>query len=319
MSDVVLEASGLRVYYNTRRGPVKAVDGISFEMSRGETLGVVGETGCGKSTLGKSILGVLPPRTTVEGELRFLGKDLASLPREELRKIRGKEIALIFQDPMTRLDPLFTIEDHFVETIRAHEDVSKGEAIDRAVTALASMGIPESRLKHYPHEFSGGMRQRIMIAMSLVMNPKLLIADEPTTSLDVIVEAQILEILEDLRRVYKMSLLLITHNLGIVAEVCDRLAVMYAGKFVELGGVRDVFRTPLHPYTQALLASTIHLESKELFSIDGLPPDLVDPPPVCRFHPRCTYAKEICRTEEPAWVEYRPGHFAACHFGKDFL
>jgi len=272
LSDVVLEASGLRVYYNTRRGPVKAVDGISFEMSRGETLGVVGETGCGKSTLGKSILGVLPPRTTVEGELRFLGKDLASLPREELRKIRGKEIALIFQDPMTRLDPLFTIEDHFVETIRAHEDASKEEAIDRAVTALASMGIPESRLKHYPHEFSGGMRQRIMIAMSLVMNPKLLIADEPTTSLDVIVEAQILEILEDLRRVYKMSLLLITHNLGIVAEVCDRLAVMYAGKFVELGGVRDVFRTPVHPYTQALLASTIHLESKQLFSIDGLRP-----------------------------------------------
>src|SRR5881628_3778780 len=193
MSEPVLEASELRVYYHTRRGAVRAVDGVSFAMPEGETLGVVGETGCGKSTLGKAILRILPPRTMIQGSLRFLGKDLASLPPEELRKIRGKDIALIFQDPMTRLDPLFTIEDHFVETIRAHEDVSKAEAVERAAKALASMGIPESRLKHYPHEFSGGMRQRIMIAMSLVMNPKLLIADEPTTSLDVIVEAQILE------------------------------------------------------------------------------------------------------------------------------
>ena len=319
MTEPILETSGLRVHYRTRRGFVKAVDGVSFSILPSEMLGVVGETGCGKSTLGKAILQILPPKTQVEGSLRFQGKELSSLSPKELRTIRGKEIALIFQDPMTRLDPLFTIEDHFVETIRAHESVSREEAVRRAVEALASMGIPESRLKHYPHEFSGGMRQRIMIAMSLVMNPKLLIADEPTTSLDVIVEAQILEILEDLRRTYNMALLLITHNLGIVAEACDRVAVMYAGKFVEFGSVHDVFRRPIHPYSQALLHSIIHLESKELFSIEGLPPDLIDPPAACRFHPRCPHAKEICRTVEPDWVEFRPGHFAACHFGKDFL
>ena len=319
MTDAVLEAEDLRVHYQTRRGPVHAVDGVSFSVREGETIGVVGETGCGKSTLGKAILGILPPRTRVEGRLQFGERNLTSLPEEPFRKIRGRDIALIFQDPVTRLDPLLTIEAHFVETIAAHEKVPRKEAVDRAVKALASMGIPESRLRHYPHEFSGGMRQRIMIAMSLVMHPKLLIADEPTTSLDVIVEAQILEILEDLRRAYKMSVLLITHNLGIVAEVCDRVAVMYAGQFVELGSVYDVFKRPVHPYTRGLLQSTIHMDSKELYSIDGLPPDLVDPPAACRFHPRCPYAKEICSTRDPNWIEYRPGHFASCHFGKDFL
>jgi len=319
VTDAVLEAEDLRVHYQTRRGPVHAVDGVSFSVREGETIGVVGETGCGKSTLGKAILGILPPRTRVEGRLQFGERNLTSLPEEPFRKIRGRDIALIFQDPVTRLDPLLTIEAHFVETIAAHEKVPRKEAVDRAVKALASMGIPESRLRHYPHEFSGGMRQRIMIAMSLVMHPKLLIADEPTTSLDVIVEAQILEILEDLRRAYKMSVLLITHNLGIVAEVCDRVAVMYAGQFVELGSVYDVFKRPIHPYTRGLLQSTIHMDSKELYSIDGLPPDLVDPPAACRFHPRCPYAKEICSTRDPEWIEYRPGHFASCHFGKDFL
>ena len=319
MTDAVLEAEDLRVHYQTRRGPVHAVDGVSFTVREGETIGVVGETGCGKSTLGKAILGILPPRTRVEGRLQFGERNLTSLPEEPFRKIRGRDIALIFQDPVTRLDPLLTIEAHFVETIAAHEKVPRKEAVDRAVKALASMGIPESRLRHYPHEFSGGMRQRIMIAMSLVMHPKLLIADEPTTSLDVIVEAQILEILEDLRRAYKMSVVLITHNLGIVAEVCDRVAVMYAGQFVELGSVYDVFKRPIHPYTRGLLQSTIHMDSKELYSIDGLPPDLVDPPAACRFHPRCPYAKEICSTRDPEWIEYRPGHFASCHFGKDFL
>ena len=319
MSRPLLETRDLWVYYHTRRAPVKAVDKVSFEVREGETLGIVGETGCGKSTLGKAILGILPPNTQVGGELRFDGQDLLAIEPERFRRIRGKDLALVFQDPMTRLDPLMTIENHFVETIRAHEDVSKKDARDRARTALASMGVPESRLIAYPHELSGGMRQRIMIAMALVMSPKLLVADEPTTSLDVIVEAQVLEILADLKRAYKMSLLLITHNLAIVAEVCDRVAVMYAGQLVEVGDVRDVFKRPIHPYTQGLLHSIIHLDSTELFSIEGLPPDLMSPPPACRFHPRCPHSQEVCRMTDPSWVEYRTGQFASCHFGKDFL
>jgi peptide/nickel transport system ATP-binding protein len=292
---------------------------VNLDLAASETVGVVGETGCGKSTLGKSILGILPPRAEVRGHIWFRGRDLTKLNDEEFRAIRGKDIALIFQDPMTRLNPLMRIEDHFIETIRAHEDISPEEARKRAWQGLTAMGIPESRMRHYPHEFSGGMRQRIMIALALVLRPSVLVADEPTTSLDVIVESQILDILRDLKRTYQMSLVLITHNLGIVAEVCDRVAVMYAGRLAELGPVEDIFRRPIHPYTQGLLKSVIHLETKQLSSIDGSPPDLVDPPPGCRFHPRCAYAKEICQTVVPAFEEYRPGHFAACHFGKDFL
>jgi len=320
VTDAILEAHDLRVNYRTKKGPVHAVDGVDFDLRRGETLGVVGETGCGKSTLGKTILGILPPDAVRSGSLKLRGRELLDVKASEYRKLRGSELALIFQDPMTRLDPLMTIRDHFIETIRVHEpNVSKADATERAVEALRSMGIPRSRLNNYPHEFSGGMRQRIMIAMAIVLKPKLLVADEPTTALDVIVEAQILDILRDLKRAYSMSLLLITHNLGIVAEVCDRAAVMYAGKFAELGSVGDVFRRPIHPYTQGLLASTIHLQTKELRSIDGLPPSLLDPPSGCRFHPRCPFAKEICITEEPPMVEYRPGQIAACHFGRDFL
>lgn len=220
---------------------------------------------------------------------------------------------------MTRLNPLMTIKDHFVEEIRAHESVSPREALDRARSALASMRIPESRMTNYPHEFSGGMRQRIMIALALVLRPSLLIADEPTTSLDVIVESQILEILEDLKRASSMSLLLITHNLGIVAQVADRVAVLYAGKLAELGPVKDIFSRPIHPYTQGLLSSVIHLETQELHSIEGMPPDLAKPPSGCRFHPRCPYSQVVCRGKVPPLIEFRPGHFAACLFGEDFL
>lgn len=320
MTDRVLEARELSVHYSSRRGPVKAVDGVTFDLAAGETLGVVGETGCGKSTLGKAILGILPPRTKVDGSLKFRGKELLGLPEDEYRRMRGEELAVIFQDPMTRLDPLMTVRDHFVEEIRSHDkSLRSDKAVEQAERALRSMGIPPSRLGYYPHELSGGMRQRIMIAMTLVLRPQLLVADEPTTALDVIVEAQILDLLRDLRKAYSMALLLITHNLGIIAEIADQTAVMYAGKLAELGPVGDVFRRPIHPYTQGLLASTIHLGTTELRSIDGTPPSLLDPPAGCRFHPRCPYAKEICTTTEPPMVEYRRGHFAACHFGRDFV
>ena len=220
---------------------------------------------------------------------------------------------------MTRLNPLMTIEQHFLETIRAHQKVSKREALERTMAALTSMRVPESRIRNYPHEFSGGMRQRIMIALALVLTPSLLVADEPTTSLDVIVEAQILEILQDLKRNYRMSLLLITHNLGIVAEVCDKVAVLYAGKVVEQGSVTDIFARPVHPYTRLLLQSIIHLDTKELRSIDGQPPDLLFPPSGCRFHPRCPYAKPVCHERVPPLEQFRPGQSAACLFGKDFV
>ena len=288
-------------------------------MAGGETVGIVGETGCGKSTLGKAILSILPPRTRVTGHLLFRGTDLNTLDREALRRLQGEEIALIFQDPMTRLNPLMTIEQHFLETIRAHQKVSKREALERTMAALTSMRVPESRIRNYPHEFSGGMRQRIMIALALVLTPSLLVADEPTTSLDVIVEAQILEILQDLKRNYRMSLLLITHNLGIVAEVCDKVAVLYAGKVVEQGSVTDIFARPVHPYTRLLLQSIIHLDTKELRSIDGQPPDLLFPPSGCRFHPRCPYAKPVCHEKVPPLEQFRPGQSAACLFGKDFV
>ena len=296
-----------------------ALDNISLDVASGESIGIVGETGSGKSTLGKAVLEILPPRTRVEGHVFFLGRDLGQLDPERIRRVRGEQVALIFQDPMTRLNPLLTIEEHFVEALRAHKRVSRQEAVSRAEAVLTSMRVSKSRIQNYPHEFSGGMRQRIMIALALALNPSLLVADEPTTSLDVIVEAQILEILEDLKRTYKMSLLLITHNLGIVAEVCDRVAVFYAGKIVEIGSVDDIFNRPVHPYTRLLLQSIIHLETKELHSIEGVPPDLVSPPSGCRFHPRCPYAQAVCREKVPPLEEFRKDQRAACLFGKDFL
>jgi peptide/nickel transport system ATP-binding protein len=305
VTDAVLSVRDLRVYYGTAQGgPVRAVDRVSFDIGAGEVLGLVGESGCGKSTLGRGVLGLLPEGAFANGEVRYGSRNLVGLAPKELRRLRGPELGLIFQEPMTRLDPLQRIEDHFKETLEQHEpSLSDREIRARSLETLGKMGIPPTRFRQYPHEFSGGMRQRIMIALALVLRPKLLVADEPTTSLDVIVEAQILRILADLKKNFGTALLLITHNLGIVAEACDRVAVMYAGKIVENGPARDVFAEPAHPYTQALLRSTISLETSELHSIPGAPPNLIDPPSGCRFHPRCPDAMRVCAVKQPIDVE----------------
>lgn len=296
----VVSVRDLRVYYGTLRGTVRAVDGVSLDIGAGHVLGLVGESGCGKSTLGRGILGLLPEGAISDGQVLYDGQNLVSMSPKELRGLRGPELGLIFQEPMTRLNPLMRIEEHFAETLKQHEPKLDHDAIRRrSLETLGRMGIPPTRFRQYPHEFSGGMRQRIMIALALVLRPKLLIADEPTTSLDVIVEAQILRILADLRENFGTALLLITHNLGIVAEACDRVAVMYAGQIVEEGAARQVFSEPAHPYTRELLRSTISLDTKELHSIPGAPPSLIDPPTGCRFHPRCPDAMQVCAAKPP--------------------
>ena len=311
-TEPTLSIRDLRVWYGTERDPVRAVDGVSLEIQPGETLGLVGESGCGKSTLGRGILGLLPEAAATAGEVRFRDRNLLGLDPAELRKLRGPELGLIFQEPMTRLDPLMTIEGHFLETLSAHQpELSRDEMRRRSLEALSGMGIPPTRFGNYPHEFSGGMRQRIMIALALVLEPALLIADEPTTALDVIVEAQILGILSDLRANFDTALLLITHNLGIVAEACGRIAVMYAGEVVEDGDARQVFDYPRHPYTRGLLRSIISLHTSELSYIPGAPPDLTSPPAACRFHPRCPHAMQVCASKHPIEVE-ESGSRASC-------
>ena len=300
----ILSIEALRVWYGTEGDPVRAVDGVSLQIGAGETLGLVGESGCGKSTLGRAILGLLPETAAIAGEVAYRGRDLVGLETREMRELRGPELGLIFQEPMTRLDPLLSIEDHFSEAVWAHEpDLEEEEVRRRSLEALAGMGIPPTRFKQYPHEFSGGMRQRIMIALALVLRPNVLVADEPTTALDVIVEAQILGILADLRRNFDTALLLITHNLGIVAEACDRVAVMYAGRIAEVGEARQVFSEPAHPYTRELLRSTISLRTTGLHYIPGAPPNLIDPPSGCRFHPRCPNAMQVCPVKDPIEVD----------------
>jgi peptide/nickel transport system ATP-binding protein len=313
VSGSVLEVNDLRVWYGTDRGPVRAVDRVSLEIRAGETLGLVGESGCGKSTLGRGIMGLLPRGAVVDGEVLFGGRNLVGLADRELRRMRGPEIGLIFQEPMTRLNPLMRIEDHFKETLETHEpSLTDKESRRRSLDALGRMGIPPTRFRQYPHEFSGGMRQRIMIALALVLRPKLVLADEPTTALDVLVEAQIISILDDLKRNFDTSLLLITHNLGIVAEACERVAVMYAGWIVEEGDARTVFSVPAHPYTRELLRSVISLHTTELNYIPGAPPDLADPPPACRFHPRCPNAMEVCARKDPIEVRAETGQRVLC-------
>ena len=307
-SEPVLSVEDLRVWYGTDRGPVRAVDGVSFDLHPGETLGLVGESGCGKSTLGRGLLGLLPAGAKLDGQLRFKGQDLLSLPAKELHAMRGPELGMIFQEPLTRLNPLMRISEHFEETLSTHAPgIGKQEIANRALEVLRVMGIPPTRYRSYPHEFSGGMRQRLMIALALVLRPAFVVADEPTTALDVLVEAQIIKIIRDLREQFDTALLLITHNLGIIAEACDRVAVMYAGTIAEIGDARQVFTDPQHPYTRELLRSTISLRTTGLNFIPGAPPDLVQPPSGCRFHPRCPNAMQVCPRKDPREVVLRNG------------
>jgi peptide/nickel transport system ATP-binding protein len=304
MSEPVLSVRELRIWYGSDSGAVRAVDGVDLDLLPGETVGLVGESGCGKSTLGRGVLGLLPEGASAEGEVSYDGRNLLDLKPRELRRLRGPDLGMIFQEPMTRLNPLMKVSKHFEETLKTHEpDIGRKEARRRALEALRGMGIPPTRYGQYPHEFSGGMRQRIMIALALVLRPAVIVADEPTTALDVLVEAQILRILADLRRNFDTALLLITHNLGIVAEACDRVAVMYAGRIVEKGPAYDITTKPAHPYSRELLRSTISLSTTALHSIPGAPPNLVDPPPACRFHPRCPDAMRVCASTFPPSID----------------
>ncbi len=317
MTEPLLQVENLTVTYETRQGPVRAVDNVSFTLHRGEVLGLVGESGCGKSTLGMALLRMVrPPGRITSGRMLFQGRDLLQLSNEEMRQLRGRHISMVFQDPMTSLNPLQRIGDHIVETIRVHEpQVSRQEAWERAAQLIQRLGISPDRLKDYPHQLSGGMRQRIMIGIGLALNADLIIADEPTTSLDVIVEAQFLDLLRELRDEFNLTMVLITHNIGVVAELADRVAVMYAGRMAEIGPVHDVFHNTLHPYTRGLLASvpSIRLEDGlELETLSGAPPSLLEPPTGCRFHPRCPQAKPVCREAAPPWQEVRPAHGTAC-------
>ena len=311
----LLEVKHLSVTFETPQGNVHAVQDVDLTIERGSTVGLVGESGCGKSTLGRAILRLHPRNASVQGSIRFAGRDLLALPAREVRDLRGRNLAMIFQDPMTRLDPLMRIRDHFIETIRAHDPtVEKKEALERARKVLADVRVPSDRLGMYPHELSGGMRQRIMIALCLLFKPALLIADEPTTALDVILEAQILELLRSIMKEYNMAVLLITHNLGLVAEFADRVAVMYAGHLAEEGATIPLFREPRHPYTQGLLASVIDLETTQLYSVPGAPPTLLGRSEGCPFYPRCEKRMDVCKTVYP---EMRPvgddRRAVACH------
>lgn len=316
MTEALLQIKDLEVRYATRAGLVKAVDGVDLEVRRGETLGLVGESGCGKSTLGFSILRLIrPPGEIAGGQIVFDSQDLLQKTEQEMTHIRGKRIAMIFQDPMTCLNPLQRIDNHFIETVRIHEkEVSAKEARQRAADLVDKLGIIAGRLTDYPHQLSGGMRQRIMIGLALALNSDLIIADEPTTSLDVIVEAQILELMKELKAVFNVTMILITHNMGIVAELADRIAVMYAGKLVEVAEAVALYDNPLHPYTQGLLKSipNIHLEDQKLETMPGSPPDLIEPPTGCRFHPRCPHIMAKCSDIEPPMKEIGNGHRAAC-------
>ena len=315
----LLEVKDLATHFFTQDGVVKAVDGISYNLAEGEVLGVVGESGCGKSVHALSIMRLVanPPGRIVAGEILFEGENLLNMDDSEMRHIRGNRIAMVFQEPMTSLNPVLTIGRQLTETLELHQNMGRQEARARAAELLQTVGSPdaESRLSDYPHQFSGGMRQRVMIAMALSCNPRLIIADEPTTALDVTIQAQILELMRDLAEEFGTAMVIITHNLGVVARYAHRVVVMYAGKIVETGTAHDIYRNPRHPYTIALLNSVPRLDATErvrLDAIQGLPPDLVDLPQGCSFAPRCKYAYERCTQETPVLVETDTNHTSAC-------
>ncbi len=317
----LLEIRGLKTEFMTDDGLVHAVDGVNLSIDRGETLGVVGESGSGKSVTALSVLKLIasPPGRIAAGEILWEGRDLVPLPIEEMYKLRAKEIAIVFQEPMTSLNPVYTIGEQLSEVIRLHEGLGRKAGLDRAIEMLKLVHIaqPERRVRDYPHQFSGGMRQRVMIAMALSCNPKLLIADEPTTALDVTIQAQILDLLNELQGRLGMAVMLITHAMGVIAETAQRVVVMYAGRVVEEATVESLFGEPLHPYTQGLIRSIPRIDTaatvkKRLEVIGGVVPNLLDPPPGCRFAPRCRLAKPECAAEVPPLREVRPGHKVAC-------
>ena len=307
MARKLLSVRNLKTSFFTHVGEVKAVRGISFDVNEGEVLGIVGESGSGKSVTSLSIMGLLQyPGRVVDGEILLNGEDILTYSKNQMRRVRGKEIAMIFQDPMTSLNPVYTIGNQIMEMILEHEKMSRREARARAIEMLKLVGIPaaEKRIDSYPHEFSGGMRQRVMIALALSCNPKLLIADEPTTALDVTIQAQILNLIKKLNRQFGMTTMLITHDLGVVATVCDKVAVMYGGLIMEYGTADEIFYHPRHPYTMGLLGSIPHVdggEKRRLIPIDGTPPDLINPPKGCPFSTRCKYCMNICTREQPPY------------------
>jgi oligopeptide/dipeptide ABC transporter ATP-binding protein len=320
--EFILEIEDLRTHFFTRDGVVRAVDGVSYNLAKGETLGVVGESGCGKSITALSILRLIqsPPGRIVSGEIRFQGVNLLERTEEEMRRLRGNEISMIFQEPMTSLNPVMTVGRQIAETLMLHQNLSRRAAFERAVEMLKLVRIPEAerRIRQYPHELSGGMRQRVMIAMALSCNPKILIADEPTTALDVTIQAQILQLIQELKEKLGTAVILITHDLGVVAETAQRVVVMYAGRKVEEAPVGELFAAPLHPYTRGLMAavprlgSALDSERRRLAEIPGIVPSLRDAASGCSFAPRCTFASERCRADFPPTEQPRPGHTVAC-------
>ncbi len=323
MAGPLLSVRNLKTYFYTDEGVVRAVDGLSYDLHKGETLGIVGESGCGKSVHALSIMRLIPtpPGKIVDGEIIFEGRNLLKLSDEQMRKIRGNRIAMVFQEPMTSLNPVLTIGEQIAEAVMLHQKLDKKAAWDRAAEMLERVKIPlaRDRVKEYPHQFSGGMRQRVMIAMALSCNPSILIADEPTTALDVTIQAQILDLMRELQREFDASIIVITHNLGVVAEMCDNVVVMYAGRPIEHTDVKRIFREPKHPYTWGLLHSIpkLYERRERLIPIEGQPPSLIDLPPGCAFAPRCPFVMEVCVQTDPPDFPIVPGHTAKCYLYSD--